>query len=362
VTRAAWISRLAIGLTVATLSCKDAPTSSTIPPSQYLPARTFRMGFSAFPPRPTNEAALATIDVWSRRADAAIIHNSVPYQALLSGTNAATYVNTVDLPLANIYKAKGLQLAITVDVTDGLNRAAEDPALVALKRSIAEPAVQLAYRQYVQALVSAIRPEYLGLAAETNLIRGQAPAAVYSAMVQMTNAAASDVKALGGKQPVLYASVQADFAWGPPPAAYKGVEQDFRDFPFVQAIAISSYPYFVYPDPDQIPLDYYTRLAAGRTLPILVVEGGWTSASVGQIQSSAAKQARYVRRHEKLLDSAKAVAVFQLTFTDLDLSSLQVPPGSNLPLFASLGFVDANLSPKAVLATHDSVFMRPLKK
>src|SRR5262249_11386324 len=156
-----------------------------------------------------------------------IMHVSVPYKSLLSGIAATTYVNTVDLPLANLYRGKGFPLlVITVDVTDGLNRAAEAPDLVQLKRSIVEPAVQLVYRQYVQAITSAIRPDYLGLAAETNLIRKQAPANVYAAMVQMTNAAAADVRAIGGTLPKLYSSMQADFAWGPPPAAFRGVETD----------------------------------------------------------------------------------------------------------------------------------------
>jgi hypothetical protein len=320
------------------------------------------MGFAANPPQPTNESALATINAWSTHADAAIMHVSVPYKALLSGTTASTYVNAVDLPLANLYRGKGFPLTITVDVTDGLNRAAEAPDLVALKRSITEPAVQLVYRQYVRELVSAIRPEYLGLAAETNLIRLQIAPAVYAAMVQMTNAAAADVRGLGGKQPRLYVSIQADVAWGPPPAAYQGAESDFRDFPFSEVLAISSYPYFVYSDPDQIPLDYYARITNGRAIPIMVVEGGWTSAAVGSIQSSPAKQAAYVRRHEKLLDSAKAIAVFQLNYTDIDLTAYQpLPAGSTLPLFASIGFVNALLASKPALATHDSIFARALR-
>jgi hypothetical protein len=332
------------------------------PASTTLPSRTFLMGFSANPPQATNASALATIDAWSKRADAAIMHISVPYQALLSGTTATTYVNTVDLPLANLYRGKGFPLVVTLDVTDGLNRAAEAPDLVALKRSITEPAVQLVYRQYAQAVVSLIRPDYLGLAAETNLIRQQAPAAVYTAMVQMTNAAAADIRAIGGKLPLLYASIQADFAWGPPPAAYRGAETDFKDFPFNQVLALSSYPYFVFPDPDQIPLDYYTRIEGGRSLPIMVVEGGWTSAAVGSIQSSPATQARYVRRQEKLLDSARAIAVFQLNYTDIDISSYPPqPPGSSLALFTSIGFVDASLKPKLALATYDSIFARPYR-
>src|SRR5215831_14255494 len=180
----------------AVASCKNATSGPQ--PNNSLPARTFRMGFSANPPQPTNESALAAINAWSPHADAAIMHVSVPYKALLSGITAATYVNAVDLPLANIYRAKGFPLTITIDVTDGLNRAAEAPDLVALHRSIVEPAVQQAYRQYVQAVVTAIHPDNLGLAAETNLIRAQIAPAVYAALVAMTNAAVADVRALGG--------------------------------------------------------------------------------------------------------------------------------------------------------------------
>jgi hypothetical protein len=319
------------------------------------------MGFSALPPKATNESALATIDAWSRRADAAIMHNSVPYRALLTGTSASTYVNTVDLPLANLYRGKGFPIVFTIDVTDGLNRAAESPELVAMRRSITEPAVQQVYRQYVQAVASIIRPDYLGLAAETNLIREQAPAAVYNALVQMVNAAAADARALRATLP-LYVSLQADVAWGPPPAAYRGVETDFRDFPFIQVLALSSYPYFIFPDPDQIPLDYYVRVANGRALPTMIVEGGWTSGAVGAIQSSPAKQARFLRRQERLLDSAKAIALFQLTYTDLDVSRYPQGPGSSLPVFAQLGLVDTAFRAKPAQATYDSIFARTLKR
>jgi hypothetical protein len=356
---------LSLALSLAAAACaKDTPAGPPVDAS--LPQRTFRLGFSAIPPRATsNEATLAALDLWSRRADAAIMHVSVPYRALLSGTTAATYVSTVDLPLANYYRAHQLSIVITVDVTDGLNRAAEAPELVALGRSITEPAVQAVYRQYVTELVRAIRPEYLGLAAETNLIRATAPAPVYAALVTMANAAAVEVKAMSGTLPKLYISVQAEVAWGKliPAAGFVGVEKDFQDFPFGQALGISSYPYFAYPDPDDVPLDYYFRLPGGRAIPLLVVEGGWTSASVGSVQSSLAKQARYLRRQEKLLDSAKVVASFQLTFTDLDIASFPPqPPGSVLPLFTHLGLVDVDLRPKLALATYDSILARGLRK
>ena len=330
-------------------------------PNATRPPRTFRMGFSAVPPDSTQASALASIDAWTRRADAAILHVSVPYRAILGGVSAGTYVDSVHMPLVNYYRGRGLTIVVTLDVTNGLDRSAEDPDLVAMGRSITEPAVQQVYRNFVNAVVAKVRPAYLGLAAETNLIRGAAPANVYAAVVQMTNAAAADVRPVAGR-PLLYVSVQADEGWGRllHNNVYQGVETDFHDFPFMEALAISSYPYFVFADPNEIPLDYYTRLANGRVLPVLVVEGGWTSGSVSTVHSSPAVQARYLRRQEQLLDSAKAVAVFQLMYADLDLTEYPPqPPGSILPLFAQLGLVDTKLNPKPALLTYDSIFARP---
>jgi hypothetical protein len=69
-------------------------------------------------------------------------------------------------------------------------------------------------------------------------------------------------------------------------------------------------------------------------------------------------QARYLDRQAQLLDSARAIGLFQLTFTDLDLSGVTLPPGSILPLFAHLGIVDSALGPKPALATWDSLLAR----
>ena len=63
----------------------------------------------------------------------------------------------------------------------------------------------------------------------------------------------------------------------------------------------------------------------------------------------------------QLLDRAKAAGVFQITFTDLDLTSFPVPDGSILPLFARLGLVDIDFIPKPALAEWDKAFARPLR-
>jgi hypothetical protein len=321
------------------------------------------MGFSGIPPRPDLPTTLQALDLWtSGHADAAIMHVSVPWAALLAGITPAQEVRGNELGLANYYRAKGLTLVITVDVTNGLDRAKEDPTLDSLGRSITDTAIQRLYVEYVLALDTIVRPEYLGLAAETNLIRLAAPDSVYQAVVAMANVAAGRLP-LFRPDPPLFVSVQVEVAWGRlvPAGTYVGIAQDLADFPFMEALGLSSYPYLGgFADPESLPLDYYARIRAESAVPVLVVEGGWPSISVGAITSSPAEQARYFRYQARLLDSARAVALFQLTFTDLDLSAIPLPPGSILPLFAHLGLVDSALGPKPALAVWDSVLAVPL--
>ena len=171
--------------------------------------------------------------MWSTRADAAIMHISVPWKGLLEGISPDSLLTLDGIGLAQYYASKQLALTVMIDVTDGLNRAAEAPELVTLGRSITEPAVQALYRQFARAVATRLSPDYLGLAAETNLIRVAAPASVYQAVVAMTNAASTELRAQGTTAK-LFVSVQVETAWGRLQGSnqYEGVEQDFRDFPF----------------------------------------------------------------------------------------------------------------------------------
>ncbi|HMI31083.1 MAG TPA: hypothetical protein VK527_05025, partial [Candidatus Limnocylindrales bacterium] len=105
-----------------------------IPPGPTLSARTYRMGFSWFPPRPDLNLALATINLWSSRGDAALIQVSPPWDSLLAGRPPESLVRNNELGLANYYRARGLRVIVSIDPTNGLDRSAESPALVAAGR------------------------------------------------------------------------------------------------------------------------------------------------------------------------------------------------------------------------------------
>jgi hypothetical protein len=313
------------------------------------------MGFSAIPPKPDPALQMPTLDLTLQHSNAGLIQLSIPWTVLLAGTTAADEVGQVRLPLADYYRANGKKIVVALDVTDGLNRTQEDPALLAAGRSITEPAIQQLYREYVLAVDSILRPDYLSLAAETNLIRLAAPQAVYDAVVTMTNDAAADLQAQATSAGLMV-SVQVETAWGGlQGGGFIGIAQDRTDFPFIDLLGLSSYPYLGgFSQPADIPGDYYEKLVAGAPIPVMVLEGGWPSVTVGGVAGTPAMQAAYILRQADLLDRADAKGVFQITFTDLDLTSW---PAGIAP-FANLGLVDVDLQPKEALTTWDSVLAR----
>lgn len=340
-------------------------TGSPMPPPSPSPSptRTWRLGFSPTPPQPTVAAVLAGIELWSRRSELAIIHEDLPWADLLAGQTPQAILQRDKVELVALLRSRGLSLTFMLDLTNGLDRAAEAPALVAAGRSLAEPAVQSLAVDYALAVEAMLRPERLGLAVETNLVRGIAPPQIYAALRETAQRIETALRGAAARSQ-RFISVQVERAWGGlgGNATFTSIDQDIADFPFTQALGLSSYPYFLWTQPEDIPSNYYSRIRGNHDLPVLVTEGGWTSASLAgsTIQSTPERQARYIARHAGLLDSVAAVACFQLFFSDLDLASLPTPIPPSLPLFAALGLTDTTFAAKPALAAWDALFARRL--
>jgi hypothetical protein len=320
------------------------------------PPRTYVMGFSAIPPRLDPALLRRTIDLWAPRSDAGLVLQEPPWAELLAGQDPEALVRANPFALANDFRARGLRIVGSIDPTNGLDRSAESAALVAAGRSLAEPAVRQLYRRYAAAFVRLVRPESLALASETNLIRAAAPAAVYAGLVTAANEAAAEVRA---QDPAvrLMITVQVEVANGRLPGGVgAGLARDRADFPFAQALGLSSYPFLAgFVDPEELPLDYYSRLSAEAPMPFLMIEGGWPAVTVAGAASSPDEQRRYIERQARMLDMAQAQAWFQITFTDLDAAAF----GAGIIPFANLGLVDVNFQAKPALQAWDVEFRRP---
>jgi hypothetical protein len=360
------VAGLAIGLVALSLAAgcsKSGPTA----PSPAEPARSWFMGFSALPPRPDQAVVLQSLDLWTRRADAAIAHEDVPWDSLLAGVPPERLVARDVLPLVQYYRGRHMTVTYEIELTNGLDRSAESPALVAAGRSIAEAEVRSLARRWAATVDSMVAPDCIGLGSETNLVRLAAPPALYANLVALSGSIADTLATMHARMhrahdSVPYTSVQVEATWGFNGGhyVYMGIARDLADFPFGGVLGLSSYPYLIsgWTEPESIPTNYYAQIAAEARRPVMVVEGGWTSASLyGYAESTPQKQARYIRTQARLLTAAHALGWYQLEFADLDLAAWPPqPPGSILPLFASLGLVDANLAAKPALAPWDSVF------
>jgi hypothetical protein len=333
--------------------------------------RSYRMGFQNSAPRFDDFSLFfQSLDIWTTRADAAIISIEVPWDSLYAGKSSKQYVLNNYKGLVDYYRSKNFKLWVYIDPANGLNRGSDARELVALGKSMTQDDVQKRYRRFAVIMDSILRPEHLGLALETNLIRASSSASLYNGIKKAVNDAAADVRVID-KNVKLSVSAQADFAWGRllGNGVYVGIAQDFADFPFIQELGISSYPYFGFAKPEDIPLDYYSKLVEGKSLPVFVCEGGWpsqsftiTGANQKTIMSDVTIQQNYFTRQSQLLDNAKAIGFLQLVVTDIDASSLPSSVDPNINNFIYLGVLDVNLKPKPSLTTWDGLFKRTLQE
>ncbi len=317
------------------------------------------MGFALTLPRPDPALIVPSLTLQLAHSDAAIISMELPWDSLLAGRSPDSLIVRDPLPVAQVYRARGMPVVVMLDPANGLDRSGEATALVRAGRSFREPAIQQLYRDYALAIERLVHPDWLGLALETNLIRAVAPLSLYQAIRDAATAAAVELRRQDPYVKLLI-SVQAETAWGrlPPGSGYVGVTTDFADFGFMRALGVSSYPYLGgIAEPEDLPIDYYDRLREHHAIPVIVTEGGWSSAPVAGQTFTPEQQARYLHRQAALLQRAGAVAAFQLTFTDLDLTAW---PASLAP-FAHLGVVDSALAPKAALGAWDTLLARPLR-
>jgi hypothetical protein len=327
--------------------------------------RSFRMGFQNSAPRVDFDLIQQSLAIWTQRADAAMITTEVPWDDLLAGVSAQKYVADNFEGLVEFYRSKNFRLWVYIDPVNGLNRAADANALVKRGKSIADADTQILYKRFVIVMDSMLRPDHLGLALETNLIKILSPSDIYQGVKKVTTEVAAEIKARGSKAKVSI-SVQAEAAWGKfTNQDYVGIGQDMADFPFSEEIGISSYPYLFYKSPSDIPHDYYLRLVDGRNLPCFVTEGGWTSQSLmgpsnTTITGDPETQRMYILRQELLLHFAQGTGLFQLTFTDIDVASLPSSVDPTIKYFAYLGLVDVQLQSRPALTAWDEVFKKML--
>lgn len=327
-------------------------------PNPIAEPRTYAVGWAPGAPRPDVELFLALVDSIAQVSDVTIIQQPVPWPELLAGAPIDSLV-TDRANVAAFMRAHGLDIIWLVDPLDGLNRRLEDPGLVDAGRSILEPEIRAMHDDWVLRIAAAVKPEWMGLASEINTLAAVGDPVLYAAILDMSNALAPQVRTVSpGTQ--VFVSFQVDQAngfLGDPVIDHFALIDDFD----IDALGLSSYPVFVFDDPADVPANYFSVFDAATDLPLIFVEGGWNSQDTQLTSGTPQEQVNFLARYEELLDGVNAELWVMLTFTDLDIPALGLPPdrAAALSNFAFMGILDANLNRKPAYAEWQRIFERP---
>lgn len=337
-------------------ACADSPAATEPAPEP----RTFAMGWAPTPPRLDSESVLATAASMARVSEYALVQRPVPWARLLAGDTLANVLEE-EAQLADFLRQRyGLEIVWLVDPLDGLDRRQETRELVEAGRSIREPEIRDMHVAWTLAVVERVEPEYLGLASEVNTLGAHGDPALYDTIASVINEIAAEARTIHPETRV-FVSFQVDDAWDlllPTGFDHFALIDDFD----VDALGLSSYPSFVFDDPSEIPDDYFRVFRDHTDLPLLMVEGGWSSEPVPWGGGSVVEQAEFFRRFETLLDGVDARLWVFLLYADLDLEQWGLEPDDRAVLenFAHMGIVDTDLQPRSAYTVWARIFGRPL--
>jgi hypothetical protein len=359
--------KAAIPLLLAVSAAAGAAVTGTTPASHAAPivtrTRSYAMGFAPTPPVTTTPSILATAQAMAPVSEYALIQREAPWPTLLAGGSISAELDN-EQPFIDYLRSLGMKIVWLVDPLDGLDRTKEPPTLVAAGHSLLEPSILAMHEAWVRAVAQRFHPEYVGLASEINTLAAHGSTTLYSTIVSMVNTLTPDIHALdpGAK---VFVSFQVEDAWQHAPFPPSAIDQFALIAGFnIDALGLSSYPSFGFAHPADMPDNYYQRFAQASSLPLLQVEGGWSSAGSAWGPGSPADQAAYIDRLSILLDGVRARLWITLIFADLNLAdpSWGLPPDRQAALlnFASQGLTASDFTPKPAYAEWQAIFSRPL--
>lgn len=183
------------------------------------------------------------------------------------------------------------------------------------------PETRVDFLDMVTSYVEEKQPPYLFLGNETNLYYLEATPDEWADWVSMYAEAYAAIKA-ASPDTVVYTVFQlerlkglgAKNGWSDPPQW--DILADFANN--TDGLGFTSYPYFEYDTPDQIPTDYYTEILSYWSGPVMFTEIGWLDANSGPYTGSNDAQIEFVNTFVDRASSLEIDYTVWLFLHDLD--------------------------------------------
>ena len=351
-----------VGLASAVLGCREEGSSTAFIPREREVAgdpRPFLVGFSDVPGVLTDEAYVQQFDFVANYGEAILLQRPPAWADFLPGAGVSDALRDEVLAARESARARDLSLVVALDPFDPGNRS----RLVGLPaayegRSLADEDLRHAFVEEATFLARNMRPEYLVLGTEVNATYERNPEG-YFAFIEADRDAYEAVKE-ASPQTQVFVTWQYEELLGvvpelPPHAPRWDLLDDFD--PYMDLMAVTSYPTFAYPTARKVPPSYYLDVTEHTDLPVAFVGVGFSSGAgrAGVNASTEPEQRRYLQR---LLDDAfQLQSPLVIWFAGRDFSFTGTPP---YDLLANIGLLHVDGTRKEAWPLWETTTNRPV--
>ena len=316
--------------------------------------RPYALGFAAVPAALTEEAYADTFALAAQQGDLVMIQRAVPWEEVAPGAALLPETESTIVRERQLLDEHGLELLFAIDPwepTDRSRLAGNAPG-----RGFTDSAVSDAYLAYVELVVERYQPRWLALAVDLDGFAQARPddleafQAIYIQAYRRVKTLAPETRVFATFQ---LEDLQGLLPWGTEHAPQWSLILRFA--PFLDLLAVSSFPSFTFPFVGDIPLQYYSRLLTFKK-PLALVPVGYASepGREGVTFGTEAGQQRFVAR---LLEEAEAARWELVVWSALqDPVFAQAPP---FDLVSRMGLRDVEGKVKAAWDAWTAQARRP---
>lgn len=321
-------------------------------------------GFFPSPPKITYRSVVNHYKTMGEHADIVLYQNEVPWE---------DFVESVDVESQSIEDSRNqlvladrenLEALFVIDPLNGLNRREFSGLPDGWPAEFRNPRIRAAFRNYTLRIVREFHPKYLGLASEINTYADAFPEdfpyymSLYEEVYESIKIESPETRVF-----VTFQWEDLNNLWPQPwEEDYKPGEikwDQIEQFePNLDLWVISSYPYIVYQDADEIPADYYSPLLDRTNKPLALAEGGWISEDYLHRKGQPEDQVGYLTAIADQIGDRLDFWVYLLA-RDIDINSYAAffsrDDLETLKYFTTVGLIDEEGEAKPALTVWDSL-------
>lgn len=363
---------LAHGLLIAQEK-KGTPSSASIQ------TRSFRMGFTPFPPDSTPEAVKGVTEFIKLNADIVAQHmESVPWTEALNGQEfQANLMNNWRNRKNNVPSNATVYLALNPGrgtLADYWGTTEHDPLPTQFKGKVfSDSIVEEAYLKYCKRAIEFFKPEYLAIGIEVNELAYNAPDKV-AAYAQLHQYVYKELKKTYPNLPI-FASITLHGLLDerrPQAERDKSLASVKAIMPYNDLVGISFYPFFGnMSDRIDTAFDWLTARFDGYGKPYAVAETGEAAAKLTlnldgkpwQVDGSPERQLEYYKKLFAFAQSRHTDFVISFLSQDYDLLWMKIAAGTPaiFQAWQNNGFLDDRGSARPALQVWRKFYAMPLQ-